>query len=386
MKKLLVLLLVTLWPAMAACGEAWTVETDDNPIYHIETFDETLPEEARQALASTPFAGDASIRGVLINEANKEYPEMNRQMLLMALEHEGTTLLVHGTALPDTGWEVWVASDTFLRAGEDFAISARPRYNSLGQVVMVWPTIEYGQEIFYIGGYEGSSYVYLYSHLDEQQNGVQISTNYPERAYSLAPVQNGKPGDTDSYWVGRPARLDIISAAEFPNTREKLQALDNTPWSGVGGTYVYAAHLREKPTGKSRSLGTYRWAIGEKLGSAPGIDFPWYQLRIGDTVGWMSGAYVIDDHGQAQPPAVAKSSREIGLYLSPDGEVKQTLPAGMTMQILADCNGWYHVVLPEEGDPWELAASGTFGYVRMGDVTEYATLLNMKYGVPARKK
>ncbi|MBQ8312099.1 MAG: hypothetical protein IJX84_02685 [Clostridia bacterium] len=381
MKKLVVLLLVLLWPAMAARGETWTIDTGENHVYSIETFGETLPEEARQALAATPFAGDASLCGVLINEANKEYPDQNRQMLLLALQHEGTTLLVDGTEWPDTGWEVWVASDTFLREGEEFAINAQPKYNNLGQVIMVWPTIEYGQEIFYIGGYEGSSYVYSYTNLDEQGNGVKVTSDYPAYAYQLIQVQGGRLGGMKSYWVGKPARMDIMTAAEFPNTREKLQALDNAPWSGIGGTYVHTANLREQPTGRSRSLGVYRWAIGEKLGSVPGTEWPWYQLRIGDTVGWMSGSYVMDDHGQAPPPAVAQCSGEISLYLSPDGEVKQTLPAGTVMQILADCDGWYHVVLPEEEGTWHLAASGTFGYVRMSDVTEYATLVNMKYGV-----
>ena len=179
MKKLVVVLLLLLWPAMAARGETWTIDSGENHVYSIETFGETLTEEARQALASTPFAGDDSLCGVLINEANKEYPELNRQMLLMALNHEGTTLLVAGDDMPDTGWEVWVASDTFLREGEDFAINARPRFNDLGDVIMVWPTIEYGQEIFYIGGYEGSSYVYLYTNLDEQGSGEQVSSEYP---------------------------------------------------------------------------------------------------------------------------------------------------------------------------------------------------------------
>lgn len=381
MKKLVVVLLLLLWPAMAARGETWTIDSGENHVYSIETFGEALPEEVRRVLASTPFAGDDSLCGVLINEANKEYPELNRQMLLMALNHEGTTLLVAGDDMPDTGWEVWVASDTFLREGEDFAINARPRFNDLGDVIMVWPTIEYGQEIFYIGGYEGSSYVYLYTNLDEQGSGEQVSSEYPAYYHRLVTMRYGQRIDDQSYWVGKPARLDIMTAAEFPNTQEKLQALDNAPWSGIGGTYVHTANLREQPTGRSRSLGVYRWAIGEKLDSAPGTEWPWYQLRIGDTVGWMSGSYVMDDHGQAPPPAVVQCSGEISLYLSPDGEVKQTLPAGTAMQILADCDGWYHVVLPGEEGAWHLATSGTFGYVRVGDVKEYATLVNMKYGV-----
>ena len=203
MKKLVVVLLLLLGPAMAARGETWTIDSGENHVYSIETFGEALPEEARQALASTPFAGDASLCGVLINEANKTYPDVYRQMLLLALNHEGTTLLVAGDDTPDTGWEVWAASDTFLREGEDFAISVRPKYNNLGQVIMVWPTVEYGQEIFYIGGYEDSSYVCSYTNLDEQGNGVKVTSDYPAYAYQLIQVQGGRLGGMKSLLGGQ---------------------------------------------------------------------------------------------------------------------------------------------------------------------------------------
>ena len=90
MKKLVVFLLLLLWPAMAARGETWTVETGEDHVYYIETFGEILPEKVQQVLVSTPFAGDAGLCGVLVNGASKIYPDINRQMLLLALNHEGT--------------------------------------------------------------------------------------------------------------------------------------------------------------------------------------------------------------------------------------------------------------------------------------------------------
>lgn len=87
MKKLVVLFLLLLWPAMAARGETWTIDSGENHAYSIETFAGTLPEEMQQVLASTPFAEDACLCGVLINEANKTYPDVYHHVVLP--EEEG---------------------------------------------------------------------------------------------------------------------------------------------------------------------------------------------------------------------------------------------------------------------------------------------------------
>ena len=153
---------------------------------------------------------------------------------------------------------------------------------------------------------------------------------------------------------------------------------------------MFAANLRERPTGKSKSLGVYHKAPAVVLDSAPGTQRPWYQLRIGDTVGWMSGVYVVNNpydvnHGLAQvvPPSIAQCRKEASLYLSPSGQVKQTLPAGTAMHIIADCDGWYHVVLPQGDISWKLDAGGIYGYVRKNEVLVYESLLGMKFGTPA---
>lgn len=242
MKKLVVFLLLLLWPAMAARGESWAVDTPYNPIYYVETFGDVLPERAEAALA----------------------------------------------------------------------------------------------------------------------------------------------GETTYFYADKPARLDLLGADGFPCDLEKL-AMGAEAWERIEANletyYAQGANLREKPTGKSRSLGVYRGAFAEKLDAAPGTQHPWYKLRIGDTVGWMSGAYVKHGGNLMPPPAVAQCDAATDLYLFLGGKVKQTLPAGTAMHIIADCDGWYHVVLPREDIAWKLDELGTYGYVRMADVTEYTTLLNMKYGV-----
>jgi hypothetical protein len=44
MKKLVIFLLLLLWPAMAARGDTWTVDVGENLTYHVETFEQILPE------------------------------------------------------------------------------------------------------------------------------------------------------------------------------------------------------------------------------------------------------------------------------------------------------------------------------------------------------
>ena len=60
MKKLVVFLLLLLWPAMAARGESWVVDTPYNPICYVETFGDVLPERAEAAMAgeTTYFYAD----------------------------------------------------------------------------------------------------------------------------------------------------------------------------------------------------------------------------------------------------------------------------------------------------------------------------------------
>ncbi len=385
MKKLVVLLLLLLWPAVAARGESWTVDTPYNPIYYVETFGNALPEMAKAALAGTPFAEDKAVRGVMVTEQYKDTQQMNRRFLLLAAEHQSVTMLIEGLELPESGWQVWAATETFLRGDESFAISARPRYDNQGRVMMVWPTVEYGQEVFYIGGYEGYSYVYAYENLDEQGNGIRVMSGFPGYSYEYSRMEQGVvAGETTYFCAEKPARLDLLDADDFPCNLEKL-AMGAEAWERIEANldtyYAQGANLREKPTGKSRSLGVYRGAVAEKLDAAPGTQHPWYKLRIGDTVGWMSGKYVICGEKMMTPPAVARCNADTSLYLSPGDQVKQTLPAGTAVHIIADCDGWYHVVLPREDITWKLDGQGTYGYVRMTDVTEYTTLLNMKHGV-----
>ena len=388
MKKLVVLLLLLLWPAVAARGESWTVESGINLIYHAEQFEGALPETVQDVLKGTPFAGDRVLQGVVVREDYKEPAKTHRSFLLLAAEHQGTVLLIGGLKSEGMEWKVWPASETFLRDNEEYTISAKPRLDKNGDVIVLLPAVVYADGYYMIGNMDGYSDVASYVSIDGNGNGLAIIPSYPDYCYELHIYKNGERTDRWSCEICLPARLELMDADAFPRTKEDLDAWAKQYPLSEAGTYVFSANLREKPTGKSRSMGVYRKAPATILDSAPGTQHPWYKLRIGDTEGWMSGVYVAQmagdvNHGLSQvtPPGIAQCNADTSLYLSPGGQVKQALPVGTAMHIIADCDGWYHVVLPREDITWKLDAEGTYGYVRVTDVTEYTTLLNMKYGV-----
>lgn len=387
MKKLVVFLLLLLWPAMAARGETWTVGVGENLTYHVETFEQILPETLENILAGTTFAEDQVLQGVLLSQDRKEGGG-NTDYLLLAVEHEGNSLLLGGLRYERTNWKVWPASETFLRDNEEYTISAKTMQNRQGEVMNVLPAVVYEDGYYMISNIRGCNQVASYVSIDGNGNGLAVIPSYPDYCYELHIYKNGERTDRWSCEICLPGRLELMDADAFPRTKEDLDAWAKQYPLSEAGTYVFSANLREKPTGKSKSLGVYRKAPATILDSVSGTQKPWYKLRIGDTEGWMSGVYVAQragdvNHGlpQVTPPAVAQCNADTGLYLSPGGQVKQTLPAGTAMHIIADCDGWYHVVLPREDITWRLDEQGIYGYVRVADVTEYTTLLNMKYGV-----
>lgn len=378
MKRLLVLLMLMLLAAGAATAETWTIDTVYNPIYTVETFEGALPDLWREALADTPFAGDPVLQGVSMTQRYKDNGELFDSRLLAALEHDGTLLLVGGCRESGSAVQVWPASETFLRMGETFALTAVPGHDREGRVITASLAVEYGGRVFTVACRDGYTVLYTCRDMTAEGTGSVVSVTYPDYAYTLRTYERGECTSERTWSVCLPARLDVLTAADFPRTAEDLARWEAAYPLTESGWYARGANLREEPTGKSASMGVVRVALAEKLDQQPGREFPWYQLRIGDTVGWMSGAYVTHGIELAPPPAVLRCDREVALRVAMGGDTKQLLPAGTALQVVGDCGAWYHVVLPAGEIGWKLDADGTYGYVQASEVTEFATLLHLR--------
>lgn len=382
MKKLMCILILLLVPG-AACCESWTVSEVNGMYYYVETFSGVWPEE--NIAQNTVFADDLVEQAVLLTATHVETEQQRIKTLLAIVQHDGKRLLIGGTADEQNVWKIWPAAETFLREGESYTLTAAEQSIKPGATIGILPCVAYEDGYYLIGYGDGYSVLQQYVNKD----GCKINLTYPDGCYEwLEPTSEGTSMRREYYNICVPRYLAYLSADTFPRTEEELKAWSKAYPLTEGKTYVFAAHLREKPTGKSNSLGEYRFAPAEVLDEKPGTQFPWYQLRIGDTVGWMSGAYVVQSSenvnyslAQALPMKIAQCTADTVLYTSPDGQEKQTLPAGVAGHIIAQCGDWYHIVLPQAELSWQTDQEGTYGYLRTGDVKVYSTLLNMAYGI-----
>lgn len=166
---------------------------------------------------------------------------------------------------------------------------------------------------------------------------------------------------------------------DFPKSHVEAREIATQSWEGVtadGRALVWGANLREEATASSRSLGKYTAALAEILDEKPGKTHPWYHVRIGETTGWVSGAYVsfVEDKkdfaAHDSGLEYATVLRQTALYRCMDSnEVTMQLSPQVQMQVLAYTeDGWLHVLVTEGGLNLHLDADGVYGYVRSEDV------------------
>jgi len=195
-----------------------------------------------------------------------------------------------------------------------------------------------------------------------------------------------KQGDQYYYACWWPQLEGMTSFDEYPTTYAQAEQLAADSWAGVPleRLAILGGNLREKPTGKSRSLGYAQGnVIGEILGQKPGVSEPWYQVRVGDTVGWTSGNYVHPANmeymvvGMLRPLKQATVKESIPLRRSQDDHTPvMMLEKDTVLQVLyADADGWLHVVLPTISTLRFMDINGTYGYVRMEEVDAAGVIL-----------
>lgn len=180
-------------------------------------------------------------------------------------------------------------------------------------------------------------------------------------------------------WTGCLKCLGRLDA--FPDTAEAARETALEAWGDCasGQMMTICANLRAEPTGTSESLGVYH-ASGvpaQRLGMVQGAWAPWYQVRVGETVGWCSSPYAqpVEDIAQLvqepspDPLPAAAVRREILLRTAPDGPACTKLEPGVRVQVLAECaDGWLHVAVPGCALNRWISPDGVFGYLRSDEV------------------
>ena len=176
----------------------------------------------------------------------------------------------------------------------------------------------------------------------------------------------------EKFRCAEPFFLDYMAdISAFPTSRAEAQALswlpDYASYAAGMTLYTLGANLRQEATTASCSLGMYAENVpmiftGEqKQGSA----WPWYQVRIGSTVGWMSGNYVDDEPALGLSPVpLGRTGSGCALYAAPgdDAPLAQLAP-GTTFHILAEYEGMYHICIPTEEISWSVDTAGMYGYI-----------------------
>lgn len=292
MKKLLLSCLLALLLPAFACAEI-TVETiseaNGKMATNRYTFSQEVPDAVRQQLERIGEQDMNCVSGLCIERLVMEYPEGQENAYrssdaLMILETDGGYML----------------------AGMQWSIPEKPvyyqEYGSLGLalekgfqlrfVPAELHTVEYcltaecaGAERSWRISRTGENVWYIVS--CETPGGETVVWSEQDGAFKLDGEYH--------YACWWPQLEGMTSFEEYPVTRAQAAQLAAGSWAGVPyeRLAVLGGNLRQEPTGSSRSLGFAQGnVLGEILGQKPGVYEPWYQVRVGDTVGWTSGSYV----------------------------------------------------------------------------------------------
>ena len=340
-----------------------------------------LPAEVQIIFSDVQREGDRILAASRRTEWWKSKNAAVSDTILLAVEREGCILLI-GAFYEESGWAVCVETDSFLPHGTAFTITCLPEDGQYGGVFGARQAIVCGDECWQVC-IERGGWIRL----------CALATADGERPIigldmmSLFTISDGQESDWKSGRCCAPSRLAAWRAEEFPRSAEEIARYvqAHQPRPSQGEAYISSVNLREEPTGSSRSLGVYSAKV-QVLDSSPSREYPWYRVRIGDTEGWVSGAYVLESSEDLRYYGVeeattsfVRADREIALYMSPGGAQKGALSPGTVAYVLAENEGWLHVLVPQGDITPRVSWEGTYGYVKADGVTQGKTLAELRW-------
>ena len=371
----------------AQAAEEYTIgDPQRGPYYTCTDFDGQMPEDVAEIFSSLMREGDEVLCGSRAQKRSARVEGIREDSILMALRREGKVLLMCAYRR-DGDWQTCLETDSFIPADYAFDITHLPEDDGEGWRLEANHAIVSGDEIWRVHIWPGC-FIELMSLEYKSPDGTRMAQDMLICTIHAFAIEDGAYLDQGHWHCSLPSRLAGWEMKDVPRGVAQIQrfAEENQPALGENQAYI-GSNLREKPTGKSRSLGVYS-ARAQVLGSEMGRVEPWYHVRVGDTEGWVTATYLIDGSEYdvryysmgALVKQPARADQEVQLRRSPNGETFARLLPGATMHVIAKNDGWLHVVLPENGRVsatvnWD----GIYGYVREDEVVLGATLAELKW-------
>lgn len=363
---LALMMIVMMLPAALALAET-------TPLYQVSTFAGRLPERLQEPLSALISDETRIISGAAIQHSGKLYEadeigSWESYSAMVIVDTDEGPLLLAAAWVDGLAWQVDDFT-RFLRREENVSVSI---YQPGPNRIPVF-SVDYPGQIGLVSDlmiFRGNRLWQLTGHIDEAA-GVQISVD----------INNATINDNDGkgmYECAEPFWMDYLAdITEFPTTRADVETFGKMATSifvsndAAGLGYTEGANLRREPTSNSESLGLYNKEVPLTLTGKQqqGTSHPWYEVRIGNTLGWMSANYVRYYLRQYYPVPMGRTLDSCPLYAMPgDSQPLQQLEPGTTFHILTEYKGMYHICIPQGEISWEVDRDGVYGYIPTSDL------------------
>lgn len=227
----------------------------------------------------------------------------------------------------------------------------------------------------------------------ETRRSIEISSRLSEAFenwYQVISVDHGNK--TLTYYPAlAPRAMEYIDAEAFPKTEEACQAAAEASESVPGGYGITnAVHLRGDTSSRAKDLGMLRMGtLVQVLDTLPGNPYAWYHVRLGETEGYVASIYVtypdsVQTSVPSSTPAVAQTKKQTALKQGTGlfAKTTETLPEGTLLRVLAETGNWLMVSIPASGDDWLMRPDEAIGYVKMGDVIQAGSPIQLEWLQP----
>lgn len=347
---------------------------DESTPYEMFTFSASLPERLKEPLSALIPDETQVISGAAIKHNGYHYGDspssLDSYIAMVLVKTADGPRLYAAASVENLPWQVNDYT-RFLRQTKNVYVSIYKPDTYRDPVFSVDYSVQ--------GGIKSDLFTFrsnllwcIDGHIDKGR-GVTVRDAYPES------IEMTDSSGSKAYYCTTPFYLDYMAdISAYPITRDAAEAqaiayeTAAATDASINRVYASGAHLRKEPTGKSESLGVYAHNVpmtftGEQK---PGTTFPWYQVRIGNTLGWMSSNYVDPAPNIGfSPVPLGRTLKGCPLYASTkDKSPAEELAPGTTFHILTEYDGMYHICIPQGELTWAVDPDGTYGYIPKKDV------------------